>query len=669
MRAGYGTVTVLFTDLVGSTDLLSRLGEATFDGVRRSHFSALRQAIGRHRGEEVKTLGDGVLAAFGSAADAVACAASVQQSVERWSRSGRAPLAVRVGLALGEVSFEDDDVFGAPVVEAARLVAAAGAGEILATSLVAMVAGGRSDARFVEVGPMELKGLPNPVAVCRVEWESAGGTTCPLPAFLTDVGRIFVGREPELERLAQLWKEAGAGERRLVLLAGEPGVGKTRLAAELAGNVHGEGALVLAGRCDEDLGVPYQPFVEALRHFVGHAAGDELRDDLGRHAGELARLVPELTHLVADLSPPLESDPETERYRLFDAVAAWLAGTSADDPLLLVLDDLQWAAKPTFLLLRHVLRSAEPMRLLVIGTYRDTDLGPGHPLTGLLADLRRDATVARLGLGGLDQLAVSSFVEQAAGHRLDDAALALATAVHKETEGNPFFVKEVLRHLTETGGIERRGSRWVSLPVDELGIPEGVREVVGKRLSRLSGDANRLLHTAAVVGAEFEPAILGAAGDFDEEGLMSALEEGTGARLLTEADSGRYRFAHALVRDTLYQGLSAVRRETLHRRVAEAIERGWAGDRDDDAPTLAHHWARAGPSAAGTVKAVEYATQAGDRAVAQLASEEAVGWYGQALELHAQGTGHADDRQTELLIRLGEAQKAAGLPSFRETLL
>src|SRR5438067_9611653 len=221
-----------------------------------------------------------------------------------------------------------------------------------------------------------------------------------MPTLLTAVGRVFVGRERELGQLEQLWKDAEAGERRLALLAGEPGVGKTRLAAELAGQVHTGGATVLAGRCDEDLGVPYQPFVEALRHFVEHTPPPHLGPGLGRHAGELARIHPDLAGRVPGLAPPLRSDPETERYRLFDAVAAWLAAVSGDHPVLLVLDDLQWATKPTLLLLRHVMRSPQPLHLLILGAYRDTELSHGHPLVEVLADFRRQVGVERLSLSG-----------------------------------------------------------------------------------------------------------------------------------------------------------------------------------------------------------------------------------------------------------------------------
>jgi class 3 adenylate cyclase len=618
--AGRSTAIVLFTDLVGSTELRSRLGEQAAEELRRKHDRLLTEAVEARGGRVVKGLGDGIMATFSGAADAVAAGVQIQQTIDRLNRSGGspAPLAVRIGISAGDVTFEDEDVHGTPVIEASRLCAVAEGGAILAADVVRVLAGSAEGRRCVPVGPLELKGLPDPVAAVRVDWEPLVGSPVPLPALLTDIGRIFVGREAQLERLEQLWKEAAAGELRVALLAGEPGVGKTRLAAELAIQVHERGAMVLGGRCDEDLGVPYQPFVEALRRFVNHAPEAELPDRLGLHPGELVRLVPEVAARLPELPPPLQSDPETERYRLFDAMASWLAAASSDEPVLLVLDDLQWAAKPTLLLLRHVVRSPESMRLFVLGTYRDTELGHDHPLVELLADLRRQGDVERLSLPGLDQLGVVAFMAHAAGHEMDDEGLALARAIHEETEGNPFFVREVLGHLTETGGIEHQEGRWVtSASIDELGIPEGVREVVGRRLSRLSAEANAALRVAAVIGTEFEIPVLQTAGNLDEDVLLSSLEEAISARLVAEAlgPTARYRFAHAIVRDTLYEELTAARRVAIHRKVAEGIEALYAGALDDQLPALAHHWARATPPAVETTPAVDYARRADDRPV------------------------------------------------------
>lgn len=667
--AGRSTAIVLFTDLVGSTELRSRLGENTAEELRHKHDALAVGAVEANRGTLVKNLGDGIMATFTGASDAVTAAVAIQQAIGRHNRSGAAALGVRIGISAGDVVFEGDDCFGTPVIEAARLCAAASSDQILASDMVRWLARSGEGRSFTPVGSLELKGLPEPVPAVEVGWEPLPQSSVPLPPFLTDIGRIFVGRDGELERLAQLWKEAGAGRLRVALVAGEPGVGKTRLAAEFASRVHDEGATVLAGRCDEDLGVPYQPMVEALRHFVDHAS--VLSDRLGRYRGELARLVPELPDRIPGLPLPLRSDPETERYRLFDAVAAWLAAASTDEPLLLVLDDLQWAAKPTLMLLRHVARAAAGGRVLVLGTYRDTELTFDHPLVEVVADLRRQGGVERLPLSGLDDLGVAAIVERAAGHTLDEAGAALARAVYEETEGNPFFVREALRHLAETGAIKQQDGTWtISRLVDQLGIPEGVREVVGHRLSRLSADTNHVLRIAAVAGSEFELGVVQAAGDVGEETLLSAVEEAAGARLITEVSATRFRFAHALVRATLYESLTAARQITLHRRAAEAIETIHEGALDDYVPTLAHHWAKASAPVSDTAKAVEYARRAGDAALAQLAHDEAANYYASGLDLlDAGGAGHADPRRLELLIGRGEAQRQAGDADYRQTLL
>jgi class 3 adenylate cyclase len=666
--AARSTAIVVFTDLVGSTELRSRLGEDAADELRRIHDRLVTEAVEINRGRLVKHLGDGVMATFTGASDALASAVAIQQALDRHNRSGAAgePLEVRIGVSAGDVAFEDRDCFGTPVIEAARLCAAAGGAKILVTEVVRLLAGTAGGHQFVPAGALDLKGLPSPVSAYELTWEPLGESALPLPPFLTRTGRVFVGRGQELERVLRLWKEVTAGERRVALLAGEPGIGKTRLASEVAVRVRESGGLVLGGRCDEDLGVPYQPFVEALRHYV--TCAEDRR--VGRYGGELTRLIPELGLFVGSLPEPLRSDPETERYRLFGALASWLADVSAATPVLLVLDDLHWAAKPTLLLLRHVLRSPEPLRLLVVVTYRDSDIGRGHPMGELLAELRRDGGIERLALPGLDTPGVAAFIETAAGHTLTEEEQELPSVVWRETEGNPFFVAEVLRHLSESGAIEQRDGRWVlNAAVNELGIPEGVRDVVGRRLSRLSEPTDRVLAAAAVVGLEFEAALVERAAGVGEDEVFAALEEATDARLLVEVSETRYRFAHALVRGTLYDELSGPRRVALHRRVAEAIESLYGPALDDHLPALAHHWARASAPAAATARAVDYATRAGDRALAQLANDEAVAYYRQALELADVAEGAPGEEPLQLLVALGEAERRAGDTAHRDTLL
>jgi tetratricopeptide (TPR) repeat protein len=293
-------------------------------------------------------------------------------------------------------------------------------------------------------------------------------------------------------------------------------------------------------------------------------------------------------------------------------------------------------------------------------------------LAELLADVPRLEGVERLSLIGLDVPAVAAFVEQAAGHDLGEEGDELARVVWRETEGNAFFVAEVLRHLRESKAIDERDGRWVlTAGTEDLGIPEGVRDVVGRRLSRLSDETNRILGCASVIGVEFEPALVQAAGGFSEEAVLTALEEAVATRLLIDVPGPvpRNRFAHAVVRATLYDELTAARRVTLHRRVAEGIESLYVSHLDDHLPALAHHWSRASAPRADTDRAVDYAGRAGDQALAQLAHDEAATYYRSALDLlDATGAGAHGSRRLALLISLGEAQRRAGDPAHRATL-
>jgi DNA-binding SARP family transcriptional activator len=498
----------------------------------------------------------------------------------------------------------------------------------------------------------------------------------PLPVALAPIeGVPFVGREVELEAIGEAWRKARGGARRVTLIAGEPGIGKTSLVGELARRADGDGAIVLYGRCDEDVGFAFQPFVEALRAYVSVCPPALLREQAGRGAPELARLLPELTELIGDIPPPTRPDAALDQYLMFEAVVGFLAAVAERTPVLLVLDDLHWAARPTLHLLRHLVRSSPDIAVCVVGTFRDTEIpsagltrGTPHPLTEMLADLRREPGIERCVLGGLSPENIEDLLEPEMDGTLDARRRTLARAVHEETEGNPFFVGEILRHVAEAGSETASGR----IDLEQLGIPDGVREVVSRRLMRLSEGATRVLTVAAVAGPTVTLPLLERIPDAGAtpDALLDALDEGVRARVLVESERlrGRYVFAHALVRQAIYADLTAARRGRLHRQVAEALEVLYAGELEHHLHELAHHFAQA--AAGEEDKAIGYLIRAGDQAQVKLAYEQALTHYRQALELLE--TFYDDPHvraRVEVTISLGEAQLRAGYRAFRDTLL
>lgn len=666
------TVSVLFVDVVASTALRAKVGEERADAFTRDLEARIGEIVDGHRGRVVKGLGDGVLAVFESAVDAVGAAVTLQQQVELAGR--RDPdgvVQLRVGLSAGDVSLNDGDVLGTPVVEASRLCATAQPGQVLAADLVRSLSRGRGSFAFESVGELSLRGLPEPVPACRVMWsplveDDRATSRMPFPELLAPDGGIsYVGRETVTGALTDVLADVLGGSECMAaaLLSGEPGIGKTRTAAELARRAHAEGAVVLYGRCDEDLGVPFQPFVEALDFYTTHHPSPRL----GRLAGELVRICPELPARVDGLPTAAVSDPRTEEYRLFEATTSWLIEASAESGLVLIVDDLHWATQATLLLLAHVLRgaaAATAARLLVIGTYRDTELHRSHPLTTVLANLRRVAGVQRLDLQGLDLQETVALVESVAGHELDVDGRRLAEAAYAETEGNPFFVGEVLRHFVETAAVSLVDGRWQVNDPGRVEVPEGVRDVLGRRLSRLSEPANRVLSVAAVIGRDFDVELLAQVTDVPDETLLDALDEASRARIVEETGPDAFRFFHAMVKETLYSELSSVRRRRLHQSILEVLEKL----RPYDAVALAYHAVEAGPTGGDMGAAVSHLLDAAAQASGAADLAGAASYYRQAIELIDAGPPDPQ-RRLEAMCGLGEAQRDQSDPEFRETLL
>ncbi len=467
----------------------------------------------------------------------------------------------------------------------------------------------------------------------------------------------FVGRTAELEKLRSLMPRAEGERRRVALLAGEPGAGKSRLAREFAGQAAMAGALVLYGACDAAVRTPYGPFVEALERLVRVTEAAELRAALGSGGGELTRLLPDLPALLGELPEPVEADPDTERHRLHTAVAELLANASRARPILLVIEDGHWADATTLLLLRHLARSAWSARLLILATFRDSDADVPAELSETLADLRRSDEVVRMRLAGLSGTEVSDLVSRSAGSDPDAGLHELASTIHDLTGGNAFLVCELWRALVETGIVELAGGQVrVTRPLTELGTPESVREVVSQRLSRLAPRTIDLLELAATAGPEFELEPVRRAAGIAEPELLAALEEAVGSGMIEELPSQRLacRFTHELVRRALYDRLSRLRRAELHLRVGEALESAGAGS-DRALADLAHHFGAAAPfGEAG--RAIDHNLRAARAASAALAFDDAAMRLRTAIDVGIED----DTERASALLELGAASHRAG---------
>jgi eukaryotic-like serine/threonine-protein kinase len=645
-----GTVTLLFSDIEGSTRLLEQLGEG-YSEVLDEHRGIVRGALAAYGGHEVRTEGDAFFVAFVRAGDAVRSAVAAQRGLAACAWPDGVAVRVRMGVHTGEPRVVGGDYVGMDVHRAARICSAAHGGQVVVSEATQRVLSGQPMDEFGlrDLGEHRLKDLARPLRLYQVTADGLIAEFPPLRALArpsTDLGGVFVGRASELAALFGGLEDALAGRGRLFLLAGEPGIGKSRLAEELIAHASARGARILVGRCWEAGGAPaFWPWVQALRAYLRDTDDGALGAQPG--AAQLAQILPELREGFPDLAEPPASEPEAARFRLFEATAEFLRDAAQRRPIVLVLDDLHAADAPSLLLLRFLARELGSTRMLLLGAYRDVDPVPVEPLREAVAELAREPVTRRLALAGLSEREVAQYVAQTAAESAQ-----LVAALHEETEGNPLFVGEMVRLLSVEGARLESGAEL------RLAIPQSIRDVIARRLTHLSQECNRLLVLAAVLGREFALDALARMGDVSEEPLLDVLDEAMAARVVSDVPgvADRLRFDHVLIRDTLYEGLASARRVRLHGLAVKALEELYGEEPGPHLAELAHH----AVAASDFARARRYAWRAGDRALTLLAYEEAARWYRTALDALDGADARDEQARCELLLWLGEAEMRAG---------
>ena len=654
-EAAPGPVTVMFTDQEGSTARATTEGDRSALAVKQSHERLLRESLDRHSGRLVESTGDGFMVTFNSTRDALACALDLQRAVDAHNEvQPENAFRLRIGVNAGEaLRNEEGEIFGAAVSAAARITAKAKAGEILVSEVVRQLAGTVPGVSFSERGRVTLKGFTERwrLFVVAPEPEPSNGNSPPSGETgpeepFAKASSSFVGRESEIKILSNALAESLEGHPRFYLLAGEPGIGKTRLATEVAALASERGARVVWGRCWEGGGAPaYWPWVQALRGLLNEFPQDDLMRTMEPTGSYLAQMVPEVGQLLPETAPIVRPS-ERGRFLMFDAVTKFLTKVAEQSPLMIVFDDIHAADEASLHLLNFAARSMNSTPLFVLATYIDSEARRSRAIGEVLGAIARHAH--RLQVGGLAKDDVAVLYERSAGHAAPDTVL---TALHEATEGNPFFIDEAVRLLSSEGDMRRADH--------SLGfrVPQGAREVLQRRLAPLSDEVIWVLSIASVIGREFTVATLQEVCDIELRALLETLSLAVEAGVVREIGSlGRYSFAHVLLRETLYEELTSGDRMRLHEQIGEVLEQRYRDEPDEHLEELAHHFFKAA-QAGDRAKAIEYSMRAAERARAAMAYEEAARLFERALKVAELG-GANKTRRDQIRKAVDDARRS-----------
>jgi class 3 adenylate cyclase/tetratricopeptide (TPR) repeat protein len=668
-------LTFLIADLRGYTQFTEEQGDEAAAQLAARFAAVAGSAVGEYGGDVVELRGDEVLAVFRSARQALRCASELQAKwAEETAAVEPAIPGVGIGVDAGEAVPVQTGYRGAALNMAARLCGLARPGEILATESVTHLAHRVPGLTYVDRGHWRVKGITEQVRVMAVSPEQSRPEPPELPARRDGKGLdvqvlpvgaylgalpagTLVGRESEMERLRVAIQDGLTGAGKIILLSGEPGAGKTRLAQETTRLLNDQGFLIAAGRCyEEEQAVPYYPFREALAT-IHHNCSPTLRMEILRRWPDILRLLPQETLVASPVGATYRNEDVEEQQRFFWSVCALLAAAALERPLAVLFDDLQWADASTLRLLQYIARHDRPSPIFLLGTYRDVEVGRQHPLERMLRDLQREGLAERTDVGRLSRDATGELVAATiGGGRIPDHVRDL---LYERTDGNPFFVRQVVQALAEQGVLAGVDGRWQAERLDEMAVPESIRSVIGQRLSRLPEAAQQILRVASVLGQEFSFAHLADTAESTEGELETALEQALATGLVRERPDDGYAFDHALTQQTLYAELSARKRRRLHLRAGAALDQLPERRRTARAAELAWHFLQADDPA----RALPHTLLAGDQANFIYARSEAELQYRTAVELATEigdrrQEAAAEEKLGQLLFEIGQPLQA-----------
>ncbi len=651
---------IMFTDIVGYT-ALTQQNESGALALLEEHAKLLRPAFAKHGGREVKMIGDSFLVEFSSALSATLCAVEIQRTLYEHNVSNpTTKIELRIGIHVGDVVSRGTDVFGDAINIASRIEPLASPGSVCISQQVYDQVWNKVEHPLVGLGKHELKNVQVPMEVYRIvlPWEKeaiSGGERKVLP---------LVDRADELGRLKVALEKAVQAEGSLVFVAGEAGVGKTRIAEELLAHAKNKRATTLYGRCSRREGkIPYAPWIEQIREFVRGSPPQLLFKVVGGYGSEVAKVVPEITASVGPVSTTSSGSVDQDRLRFMNAISQLVVNVSKEGPLLLVIDDMNWADAGSLDLLLSAARQASSHRLFIVGIYRDVEVEDDSDLFDFLYEVKREKLGETLTLKGFGPEDTGLMIGEILNERTVDVEF--RDLVYSKTAGNPFFIEELVRSLVEQGVLFRTAKGWDRKPISEIEIPSGVRTVIKQRLSNLDEESLRVLSVASVTSSEskeFSFALLKAVTGMEENRLVDVVDRILKTRLIRETKmaSGRpgFTFMDTRIRDAIYDEMTQLRRSRFHLKTAQAVEEIYKDRIEDVYGVLVYHYLKGNDQA----KCLEFALKAAERASRVYAHGEAITYLRIALEALEDSSDKIT--RSKVLERLGEASRYAGRQDF-----